>query len=75
MTELKAEGAYGKITGVRFKIDNQKEDFMPKVEIYTYELGDTSSIFATKPREERIYSILDLGKTNSYEISTYSLLR
>lgn len=63
---------YGKVTGVRFTIDNQKDDFMPKVEVYTYEKGDTSSVFATTPREERIYSTVNLGKTMTQELSIAS---
>lgn len=72
MTELKNEGTYGKVTGVRFTINNEKEDFMPKVEVYTYEDGDTSSVFARMPREERVYSTLKLGQENSYELSIAS---
>lgn len=72
MTEVKNEGTYGKVTGVRFTINNEKEDFMPAVEVYTYEDGDTSSVFATKPREERIYSTLKFPNSNSYELSIAS---
>ena len=73
MSEIKGdEVQYGKITGVRFTIDNGKDDFMPKVEVYTYEDGDTSSVFAKIPRVERIYSTVKLGKSTIQELEISS---
>jgi type II secretory pathway pseudopilin PulG len=72
MTELKNGGTYGKVTGVRFTISNEKEDFMPSVEVYTYEDGETATIFTSTPRVERVYSTLKLGQTNSYELDITS---
>ncbi|MBW2992160.1 hypothetical protein KY345_02990 [Candidatus Woesearchaeota archaeon] len=73
MTEIKGDTVeYGKITGVRFTISNEKDDFMPLVKVYTYEDGDTSSIFARIPREERIYSELKLGKSMTQELTVAS---
>jgi hypothetical protein len=72
MTEIKNEGTYGKITGVRFTIKNEKENFMPLVEVYTYEDGESGTVFVSQPRTERVYSTLQLGKTNSYELEIVS---
>ena len=73
MSEVKGDSTkYGKITGVRFTINNEKSDFMPLVKVYAYEDGDTSSVFATTPRAERIYSELKLGKSMTQELDITS---
>jgi hypothetical protein len=72
ITELKNEGKYGKVTGVRFTINNEKKDFMPLVEVYTYVDGETGTVFVSQPRVERIYSDLKLGESNSYELEISS---
>jgi len=73
MTEIKGTDVkYGKVTGVRFTIKNEKDNFMPLVKVYTYEDGDTSSVFAKTPRTERIFSELKLGKSTTQELDIIS---
>jgi len=62
---------WGKITKVSFTIDNQKEAFMPKVQVYTYNMA-SSTVMKTLVRGEIIYSTQELGEKKEHSLDVES---
>jgi type II secretory pathway pseudopilin PulG len=62
---------WGKITKVSFTIDNQKEAFMPKVQVYTYNMA-SSDVMSNMARGEIIYSTQELGEKKEHSLDVES---
>ncbi len=62
---------WGKITEVTFTIDNQKEDFMPKIEVTTYNMG-SSTMMKNRLRGEVIYSEHEVGSKRQHSLEVES---